>query len=762
MKLSVIIPVYNVEKYIVECLDSVVKQSVDNVEVICVNDGSTDNSLEVLQEYEKKYNFIYVYSKKNGGLSSARNYGIEKATGDYIFFLDSDDLLADCNCFSFIKKILKKEKVDILYFDGCCFFEEGLENKGNNRERYSNAYRRKESYGFYQKGKFLFADFVQKGEYYCQVSLQCISKVFLVENKIFFSTGLLYEDNLFTFKAILLANHVIHQKRTVLLRRIRSGSIIQSDPSFHDFYSLFLAYKGMMEFWENQTALIEINKEVEFIVNSVGESAKNIYYKLDKGEQEKLFGLSEYEQYFIKKTLLYENTINIEGYIFPYYLFPCDSRVAIYGAGNIGKKFYYIAIREKIIDIVGIFDSNALEKSADKMDVFPRCMIKEVEFDYILIAVENMKVAQEIKEDLLSMGIEDYRIKWDGSVYLKNNFYLKSYEYYKFSNRLMCSEKSRLILVMLPEHGNLGDHAIAIAEEKFLRQYFQEYELICITTNEFYLLHDYLIKYIQPSDILFFQGGGYIGDLWGNGKTFKKIINLFPDNIKIILPNSLAYEEDYQVNSSLALKELRELYSDKKLYIFFRDIHSFQFYIQNGFVKRCYYFPDMAMFLSNTFQNNINHNLCKKVLLCLRNDKEKIFHEERKIKQILKILGLEYFEADTHLYRKVPKHEEMKYISELVKTFQSSRLIITDRLHGMVLAVICGIPCVVFDNSTHKISSVFEWIKERPNVALCRENDMEKMQKIIELVLKVGYIKYKPMTKEFNEMAEVIKSIISK
>lgn len=762
MKLSVIIPVYNVEKYIEECLDSVVKQSVDNVEVICVNDGSTDNSLKVLQEYEKKYNYIYVYSKENGGLSSARNYGIEKATGDYIFFLDSDDMLADCDCFSFIKGMLKKEKVDILYFDGRSFFEEGLASKEDNRERYGNAYQRKENYGFYQKGEFLFADFVQKGEYYCQVSLQCISKDFLVENKIFFSTGLLYEDNLFTFKAMLLANRVIHRKKTILLRRIRNGSIIQSKPSFYGFYSLFLAYKGMMEFWESRAALIEVNKEIEFIVNSVNESAKNMFYKLDKEEQKKILRLSEYEQYLIRKTLLYENQISNDGYVFPYYLFPCGSRVAIYGAGNIGKRFYNIAIREKVVDIVGIFDSNAIEKSVNKIDVFPRCMIKEVEFDYILIAVEKLEVAQEIKKTLLEMGIEDYRIKWNGSLYLKNNFYLKSYEYYKFSNRLMCSERSRLILVMLPEHGNLGDHAIAIAEEKFLREYFKEYELICITTNEFCLLQDYLIKYIQPSDILFFQGGGYIGDLWGNGKVFKKINNLFPDNIKIILPNSLAYEKDYQVNSSLAIKELRELYSEKNLYIFFRDINSFRFYSQNGFVKRCYYFPDMAMFLSNIFQNDNNHDLCKKVLLCFRNDKEKIFYEEKKVKQILKILGLEYFEADTHLYQKVPKHEEMIYISELVKTIQNCRLVITDRLHGMVLAVICGVPCVVFDNSTHKISSVFEWIKERPNVALCRENDVEKMKKIIESVLKAGYIEYRPMKKEFDEMAEVIKSIISK
>lgn len=92
-KVSVIVPIYNVEKYIGKCLDSLVSQTLRDIEVILVNDGSTDNSEKIIEEYKRKYyNFNMIYLKKeNGGLSDARNYGMKRATGDYIAFLDSDD-----------------------------------------------------------------------------------------------------------------------------------------------------------------------------------------------------------------------------------------------------------------------------------------------------------------------------------------------------------------------------------------------------------------------------------------------------------------------------------------------------------------------------------------------------------------------------------------------------------------------------------------------------------------------------------------------
>lgn len=90
-KVSVIVPVYNVEKYLEKSIDSLINQTLDEIEIIAVNDGSTDSSLTILKDYEEKYNNIKVYTKENGGLSDARNYGLKYANGDYIAFLDSDD-----------------------------------------------------------------------------------------------------------------------------------------------------------------------------------------------------------------------------------------------------------------------------------------------------------------------------------------------------------------------------------------------------------------------------------------------------------------------------------------------------------------------------------------------------------------------------------------------------------------------------------------------------------------------------------------------
>ena len=91
MKVSVIVPVYNVEKYLDKCLDSLANQTLKDLEIIIVNDGSPDNSEDIIKKYTKKYKNFKYYKKENGGLSSARNYGIKYASGDYIAFLDSDD-----------------------------------------------------------------------------------------------------------------------------------------------------------------------------------------------------------------------------------------------------------------------------------------------------------------------------------------------------------------------------------------------------------------------------------------------------------------------------------------------------------------------------------------------------------------------------------------------------------------------------------------------------------------------------------------------
>ena len=121
-KVSIIVPVYNVEAYLEKCLDSLVNQTLKDIEIIVVNDGSPDNSQEIIDEYQKKYKQIKAYKKENGGLSDARNFGIKKATGDYIAFVDSDDYI-DLKMLEKMYNYAKDNSLDIVVCDTINVYE---------------------------------------------------------------------------------------------------------------------------------------------------------------------------------------------------------------------------------------------------------------------------------------------------------------------------------------------------------------------------------------------------------------------------------------------------------------------------------------------------------------------------------------------------------------------------------------------------------------------------------------------------------------
>lgn len=117
-KISVIIPVYNTEKYLSECLDSVLAQTFQDFEIICVNDGSTDNSAQVLSDYASHHTHVRIISQKNQGLSGARNTGLDHATGEYIFFLDSDDTLPNY-ALETLLKVAEEANVPVAVSESC-------------------------------------------------------------------------------------------------------------------------------------------------------------------------------------------------------------------------------------------------------------------------------------------------------------------------------------------------------------------------------------------------------------------------------------------------------------------------------------------------------------------------------------------------------------------------------------------------------------------------------------------------------------------
>lgn len=116
IELSIIIPVYNVEKYLNRCIDSIINQSYKKYEIILINDGSTDSSLEICKQYSKKHQNIYCYNILNSGPSRARNYGLKKAKGTFVYFVDSDDYLFD-NALDILVSSIKKSNADMVIFN---------------------------------------------------------------------------------------------------------------------------------------------------------------------------------------------------------------------------------------------------------------------------------------------------------------------------------------------------------------------------------------------------------------------------------------------------------------------------------------------------------------------------------------------------------------------------------------------------------------------------------------------------------------------
>lgn len=225
MKVSIIVPVYNVEDYVKECLNSVKDLNI-NYEIIVVNDGSKDNSLEIVNKFAESYNGeIKIISKENGGLSSARNVGIEKATGDYLFFLDSDDYIDKYLFESFVRDV-NKDSVDIGFAD-YCYLRNGI-IVSNTEAVYRKKIARKRNdivdgvtYGdrFFDEAH----DFIN-----VEACFLLIKKSLLSENQIEFKQGIYHEDTLFTITCLTVARKVKFYDYPFYVYRMRDDSIMHT------------------------------------------------------------------------------------------------------------------------------------------------------------------------------------------------------------------------------------------------------------------------------------------------------------------------------------------------------------------------------------------------------------------------------------------------------------------------------------------------------------------------------------------------------
>ena len=210
-KISVIVPVYNVEKYLNKCIESIVNQTYRNLEIILVDDGSPDNCPQMCDEWAKKDDRIIVIHKENGGLSDARNKGLDIATGEYIGFVDSDDWI-DLDLYECFVSKFKKNNASIIACNVVKVYEDKIEKNINEVKK--EVYNVEEALNELIHGRTFRA--VVWNKLYHKNTI----------NKIRFPYGKTHEDEFFTYKVLSNANKLIYVPNKFYYYRQRSGSIM--------------------------------------------------------------------------------------------------------------------------------------------------------------------------------------------------------------------------------------------------------------------------------------------------------------------------------------------------------------------------------------------------------------------------------------------------------------------------------------------------------------------------------------------------------
>ena len=216
-KVSVIVPVYNVEQYLSDCLESICRQTLKGIEIIVVNDGSTDNSLSIIKSFQQKYSNIKLINKKNGGLSSARNAGIDMAVGEYLFFVDSDDFI-DLDT---LEKMYVKAKETHCPLIICGILQYWSDNK---KKLYKKCISDKES--------IYDADLLYKLQLSGRMGCQCCNKLYKreiwISHSLRFREGDYYEDIEMAFKVVQAYQQAYIMNSPYYKYRMRQNSIVVS------------------------------------------------------------------------------------------------------------------------------------------------------------------------------------------------------------------------------------------------------------------------------------------------------------------------------------------------------------------------------------------------------------------------------------------------------------------------------------------------------------------------------------------------------
>lgn len=308
-----------------------------------------------------------------------------------------------------------------------------------------------------------------------------------------------------------------------------------------------------------------------------------------------------------------------------------------------------------------------------------------------------------------------------------------------------------------PEHGNLGDSAIVLAQMAFLEQCgFLRENIKEIAFSQYPALRKAIIRAVDHSCLIAQMGGGNMGSQWMREENLhRQLVRDFPKNPTIIFPQTIYYSSDSQCEADRS----RHVYNNRKnLTLVAREQTSYD-------IMRTLYpdthvllIPDIVLSASmNTFGAKSQKR--EGVLLCMRFDAERSMLDSTRhaIESAVTAVGETYRYTDMYAPCAVTKDNRTQCVRAKMEELASARLVITDRLHGMIFAAITGTPCIVFSNYNHKVKGTYKWIEYLPYIRYAESAD--EAQHLVSDLLALGPQVYDntPLQPYFNELAGMVR-----
>ena len=383
--ISVVVPIYNTEKYLTKCFDSILNQTHKNIELILVDDGSTDGSGTICDEYAIKDNRVKVIHQQNGGPVKARREGLEIAEGEYIGFVDSDD---------WIEPNMYEEMLDNLLETGADFVHTGYVIEKDSKIVNEDCHFKTEVINYPRNNfrimKALMWDRkdekIHGGFYLNLYKADLIKKSFeVVPDDMYY-----FEDHASTLECFFLCKRVSLLKKSFYHYVVRKESLVHSDESRMKFM-VKTAYA-----YEQIAKIFTIHDQYEKMKPYL-----NTFFV------KRMFSV-------IRNTKLY----NIIFYKLDFTERLADRKIVVYGAGAVGYDYYRQLKHEPRCQVVNWVDKNFSKYHYKEGKVNPVENLQSADYDLILIAIKDEEVAKQIIDNLVEMGVDREKCYWQRPVYL--------------------------------------------------------------------------------------------------------------------------------------------------------------------------------------------------------------------------------------------------------------------------------------------------------------------------------------------------------